>query len=68
MHNKDGTIPGAPESDTRRTIDNLEFGGQVFGQATVGEATDARHVGRLRVPVNGILLDMVRSEATLALP
>ncbi len=27
-----------------------------------------RHVGCLRVPMNGILLDMVRSEATLALP
>lgn len=28
----------------------------------------SRHVGRLGVPMNGILLDMVRSEATLALP
>ena len=36
--------------------------------AIVGEATDARRAGHLSVWLNGILLDMVRSEATLALP
>ena len=30
--------------------------------------SSSRHVGHLRVPMNGMLLDMVRSEATLALP